>query len=438
MLTRIAQRFMQWELLWVILLAPFLFFPGSGRGIAIVALPLLWLARWVAWRRFIPRTPLDGALLLLLAMVGVSMWATADPPFSFPKVTGVLLGIAFFYALVERGMSKRGVLLAVGLFIAASTAMAAVSLFTVHWTAKFAFIAPVLARLPNTTLELPGGPSDGFNPNGVAGALLFAVPLLLVLVWPYRNATLVLFRGAARWPLYGLALLCFAIVWGVLLLTQSRGGYLGLLTGVTALLLPRRWFVVLLGTGAVMALLFGVWYGPEPLLRYLDEDQTSGLAADLSSNVGTGVESLESRVEIWSRALYTIQDFPFTGVGMGMFRRVVPVLYPLFFIAPDFDIGHPHNHLLAAGVDLGVPGLVAYLALWVGAAAICLQIWRSPLPGPYRLLAVGLGAGLAANFVWGLTDSNVLGAKAGFPFWLALGALGALHRYATLQRTNHV
>ena len=39
-------------------------------------------------------------------------------------------------------------------------------------------------------------------------------------------------------------------------------------------------------------------------------------------------------IEIWSRALYALQDFPFTGVGLGAFRRVVNVLYPLFLVPP--------------------------------------------------------------------------------------------------------
>ena len=56
-----------------------------------------------------------------------------------------------------------------------------------------------------------------------------------------------------------------------------------------------------------------------------------------------GQLSLDSRVEIWSRALYALQDFPFTGVGLGTFRRVVNLLYPLFLVPPDVDIAHAHN-----------------------------------------------------------------------------------------------
>ena len=47
--------------------------------------------------------------------------------------------------------------------------------------------------------------------------------------------------------------------------------------------------------------------------------------------VGGGLSSdVESRIELWSRAISMIEDFPFTGIGMNNFRRVMPVMYPVF------------------------------------------------------------------------------------------------------------
>ena len=80
---------------------------------------------------------------------------------------------------------------------------------------------------------------------------------------------------------------------------------------------------------------------------------------------------LQGRVELWSRALYAIQDFPLTGCGLGTFRQVVHLLYPPFFVEPGADLAHAHNFFLQVALDLGVPGLIAYLALlgtalWAG------------------------------------------------------------------------
>jgi hypothetical protein len=94
---------------------------------------------------------------------------------------------------------------------------------------------------------------------------------------------------------------------------------------------------------------------------------------------------------------------------------------------------------LQAGVDLGVPGLVAYAGLWLGASAMLLRLWRSAgRAGPAdaglaslgRPLAVGLGGGLFAHFLFGFTDTVALGAKPGVLWWFLLGLIASLHARA--------
>jgi putative inorganic carbon (hco3(-)) transporter len=79
---------------------------------------------------------------------------------------------------------------------------------------------------------------------------------------------------------------------------------------------------------------------------------------------------------------FIIQDFPFTGMGMNVFRKVVPVLYPLFLIGPDIDIGHAHNEFLQAALDLGIPGLIAFLALYIGVFWMLADVWRATRHSP--------------------------------------------------------
>ena len=423
MLKSVTRWLIKWEIAWLFILTPFLFFPSPRRSLTLLALPLLWLIRWIAYRRFIARTPLDWPLLLMLLMVGVSLWATFDPLFSLPKVTGVLLGIAFYYAYVEYSQQQKRIWLPLSIFIAITSAVAGVSLVGTTWASKFPLFAPITARLPQIIRDIPGNPSTGFNPNSVAGALLFAFPLLLVMVWPFGKGVLQEIRGWRRTLIYVMLLSAFVIVGGPLILTQSRGGYLGLLAGLAALMvLPRRSLMILsLVIGSfLLSLLFYV--GVEPLENYF----SGGSAVSLES----GINSLQGRLEIWSRAIYGLQDFPFTGMGMGTFRKVVPILYPLFTISPSADIGHAHNHLLAAGLDLGIPGLLAYLALWFGSMTMCWQVCYHSSNPIYRRLTLGLVSGMLAHFVWGIFDANVLGSKAGFLFWLALGTIASLHSLA--------
>ncbi len=80
------------------------------------------------------------------------------------------------------------------------------------------------------------------------------------------------------------------------------------------------------------------------------------------------MNTLSGRVEIWSRAIYAIQDFAFTGMGMNTFRHIVNVLYPLQTITADVpvkDIGHAHNLFLQTALDLGIPGLIGFIAMYI-------------------------------------------------------------------------
>lgn len=422
MIRQVARGVINWELLWLGGVAPLLLFPVSTYGLALLVVPALWGVRWVAYRQVVPRTPLNVSLSLLLLMVGVGQAVSTDPLFSLSKTTGVVLGMALYYALVARSVGNHSLAVALGSLVAATTGIAGISLLATSWTAKFPLFAAVTERLPRVIRGLPGSPPDGFNPNSVAGALLLVVPLLLLLLWPRRARPLALLPPRWRVPGGALLFLAAGFVGGTLLLAQSRAGYLGLGAGVLALLLlPHRRLVLgALGLGASgLALLV---LQPTPLAALVGGASMQEAPASLTS--------LQGRVQIWLRALHGMQDFPFTGMGLGMFRHVAPLLYPLYSVAPEWDIGHAHNHLLNAGVDVGIPGLVAYVALWLGAWAMCWEVGQQATLPAYRPLALGLAAGLVAHFVWGMLDANALGSKAGLPFWLVLASIASLRRVA--------
>jgi O-antigen ligase len=52
----------------------------------------------------------------------------------------------------------------------------------------------------------------------------------------------------------------------------------------------------------------------------------SRIAPLIARAAGSGIaEDAAGRMELWSRAIYGIQDFPITGMGMNAFRKVMPV-----------------------------------------------------------------------------------------------------------------
>ena len=204
---------------------------------------------------------------------------------------------------------------------------------------------------------------------------------------------------------------------GVIVLTASRGAWMGLAAAALVLMALRwRWGWLALPLVAVAAGL-GAWqigFG-----RVAD--------AALASQALGGVDQ---RLEIWSRALYMLQDFPFTGIGMGSFRQVANLLYPFFLAGPDAEIPHAHNIFLQVGVDLGLPGLVAWLALLILVGVCAWLVYRRGR-GQGDTVFAALGAGLLASqvalVVHGLTDAATWGTRPAVVVWAVWGlAMAAL------------
>ena len=441
-LVSVARVLSRYEGLVLLVVAPLLLFPSSARTLALIAIPTLWICRRVALGHLLPRTPLDVPLLLLMLMVLVSLYATFDIAFSLPKITGMLLGLAAYYALVEAAAHRRSGAMALGGFILAGVGVAALGLFGTQWNPKFAIFAPILRSLPPRITGLPGA-AEGFHPNEVAGALLWVAPLACTLaaVAVLGSRSIARSLGRRRGAIILVVMVAMAAFpVGVLILTQSRGGWIAaaLVLPVTLLTLlqgKRRWAAT--GILAAATIAAALWMGLsrphalDPLLVGPQEDPGHG----------TSLETLSARFEIWSRAIYGIQDFAFTGMGMNTFRRVVPVLYPLFSIDPGTDIGHAHNTFLQAALDLGLPGLIAYLAIHISAFAMLIATWRGRGTLLFadtlsRALILGLGGGLAAHLIYGVTDAVALGAKPGVLWWMLLGLVASLYRGLTPQAVH--
>ena len=445
--------------------APFLLFPGGWRTLALVIILLIWIGNRLATGHFIRRTPVDAIILVLLVMVLVSLYATYDIAISLPKIAGLILGVGVFYALASAGQHARGWWICLLAFLTVGLGIAAISLLGTRWGAKLPILDAVIARLPIQITGLPGA-ETGFNPNEVAGALLWAIPMFVILTG------LALIRARAwlatygrRWGIVTIAGLAIGTltVTGGFLLAQSRGAYIALILAGLVLLsivLPsrKRWLALGgLGLIAILTVLVARPDGANSLLEALFSGSTVG-------DPGSVLNSIDGRLEIWSRALYAIQDFPFTGMGMNTFRHVVHVLYPLFLIPPDVDIAHAHNEFLQAALDLGLPGLIAFIALYIVAFWMLRAIWHSPstlhpptsnfqlpisnLQSPIpnyqfpsvtlHLLLLGLAGGLLAHLIYGLTDAVALGAKPGILFWMLLGLIAALFEQTGAARQKYL
>jgi putative inorganic carbon (HCO3(-)) transporter len=136
--------------------------------------------------------------------------------------------------------------------------------------------------------------------------------------------------------------------------------------------------------------------------------------------------TLASRLEVWQRGIMMVQDFPFTGIGIGTFNVMAHLQYPFFIAAPDELVPHAHNNLLEVAVDLGIPGFIAYVALLTGFVICAVRAHRAAADASVRALVAGLAFGMLAHQTFGLTDAFILGTKPGVVMWVFLALVAAM------------
>ena len=106
----------------------------------------------------------------------------------------------------------------------------------------------------------------------------------------------------------------------------------------------------------------------------------------------------DTRIAAWRAGVRTAALFPLTGVGVGAYERVYPLVRGLDAPGASEPIGYdPHNFYLSVAAETGLLGLWALIAV----AATFLGELRSALScaGPHgetRRFSLAVGAGLAA------------------------------------------
>ena len=93
----------------------------------------------------------------------------------------------------------------------------------------------------------------------------------------------------------------------------------------------------------------------------------------------------------------------------------------------ETQVTHAHNELLQVAVDLGIPGLVGYVALLTTFALTAWRAYHALDDRWLRALIVGLACGMLAHQVFGLTDAFLLGTKPGVVMWVFMGLIAALY-----------
>jgi putative inorganic carbon (HCO3(-)) transporter len=408
-----------------ILITPFLLFPDvsiMGTFFSLILLAGLWFLPVLidGWPP-LPKTPLNNAILLFSLMLIVSILVTADVALTLPKATGLLLGLSVWRYLSIFGTDRRLLAWFVVGFVVAGLGFTMIGILNANWLSKIPLLDNIARQLPGMTFLIPGDTTTGVHTNQIASTIL--IWLLLIISLALGN--LILRKAFVHWALVALPLILGS---GLLLLTQSRSGYIGMAGSLLLLFfvwqqqLPkqshqRKWVTAVILIMVVSGIAGLAWLGPDRLVEIWQDPNQESVVGNLNT--------IGFRQEVWRWGVAATADFPFTGTGLGTFRQVVRRLYPLN-ITPSYDIAHAHNIFLQTALDMGIPGLIAYIAILLSVAWMAWEVGKKD--EGLRPFSLGILSGIVALHLFGMTDALALGAKPGLLFWMAIGLITAMHQ----------
>jgi O-antigen ligase len=382
---------------------------------------LVFVARLLLGRTRLRRTGVDAPILAFAVWTLLSAAFSPDPLRSHESAKKLLLLLLFYVAVdalahplvrerVLAALAAAGLALAAGgllqyFWLGFDTMDRRPSSFLGHYMTASGLLMTILvfcsARL--AFLDRPPALPEARDVRLAAGlvALVAAMTLLqkadLFAVEAERMAV-VLLAGLAMaltltgrdWPTPAtgawLSFLAAGLSAWALLVSRTRGAWLGALAGLGLVVLlraPRALWLLPAAVGAVLLL------GPAPVMDRLT-------LRDASSR---------DRYYMWQAGIDMIRDKPVFGQG----PRMVETLYPRYRWqgAPTAQAPHLHNNALQIAAERGLPGLALWTWWMAAALAQAVRLVRGAAGrGAARAAGVASLASLVALMVAGLFEYN--------------------------------
>ncbi|MDK3161541.1 O-antigen ligase family protein [Kamptonema cortianum] len=247
------------------------------------------------------------------------------------------------------------------------------------------------------------------QPNPFGGMMGLIAPLCFMAslgyglrAWALRQHSRSAALPAAMISLFYLG--CFGIIAAALLMSWSRGAWLGFAVSmfITLILIPRRAVNALLLMGVVALSVIGLW-STGRLPASIVERVSSAFQETFTTNDVRGVDidpenyALVERLAHWQAAVNMATEHPYLGVGFGNYE----IAYPNYRLLNwKFPLGHAHNYYLNVLAETGIIGLTAYVVLWLLLIGFTMRTRQHP-----DLLARSVTVGLMGTWTYLLVHS---------------------------------
>ncbi len=312
----------------------------SVMTLALAALYAMWLSKALVGRSGPTRPALNASipLILYLAFAGISVVAARDVVLSGYELFLLFQVLILFIYLVATVRTREQVR-----FLVTTVVLALVveSLIII----ALAFVGESI-WLGRVFMRVDHDPGMGLRSMRVGGTVGSPNDAAMYLDMALTIALGLLLASVGRWTKI-LTLLAFGLGSAALVLTFSRGGWIGFFIAVSVVLLVawrRGWLSASIPILAGFAVLVVGVALQGPLIEALFAEDAG---------------SAYSRVALIQIALRVVQDNPLLGIGLNNFSLVLKE-----YVTPEFSrnwIYTVHNKFLLVLAETGIGGLAAFL-----------------------------------------------------------------------------
>lgn len=406
----------------VFALAPFI--SNTQIGILLGAGGALWVLLTISDETVYPRrgqaqklpfgiTPIH---LLVLLHWSIAVVATALSPVKAAATSGLvkLTLYLLLFALMARVLKSpriRSWIISLYLHISLIVSVYGLRQWFFGAEAKATWVDPT-----STAAKLTRVYSYLGNPNLLAGYLIPAVALSLAAIFIWQ-----------RWVPKFLAITMFIVNSACLVLTFSRGGWIGFVVCLFVfLVLLVYWYSVQLPTAWrpwAMPVLLGGSAGVLVLAVLFVEPVRDRVA---SMFVGREDSSNNFRMNVWMSVIDMIRDRPILGIGPG--NSAFNKIYPLYMRA-RFSALSAYSMFLEVAVETGLVGFLCFLWLLVVAFNQGVQQLRQlrTLANRDGFWLMGAIAAMAGTMAHNLFDTVLYRPEVSTLWWLSIALIASFY-----------
>lgn len=239
------------------------------------------------------------------------------------------------------------------------------------------------------------------NSNVLGEYLLISIPITAVLVTTSKST--------ARRIATAIALLTNL---GCLILTWSRGAWLGLaISAVIFLLYQSKYFL----TAGILA-------SPLVVTTFF---MSGGNVTDRIKSMFTLADSSSVyRLNIWRSVLNMLEDTFKLGIGIG--QEAFQMVFPQYALSGTSTVAHTHNLYLQIISEMGIGGIVTFVLFAFVFIQLCCTFSSSEYEKGDKMVCVALMTGIIGLLIMGFTDHIWFNYRILLLFWMIAGLAAGL------------